>query len=371
MSTDKAIIGSEKVQSSRNQTIDIIKGIGIILVVWGHINIESIIEQFIGMFHMAIFFTASGYCWNKKHIKSFSAMKNNCVSKIRTLYFPFVFINIFFVLMNNVLIRIGMMSETAWLSGREILIHSVKAFFLLRCPGIISGPTWFLRTLFFVQLGHIILSYILYRVPHGRYVNWVVIFLCVGLSEYICVKGGSAQIQTMLSGYLAYNLGIAFKVLQSKGYFNSKRKSVITVSGLFSFFGLCVLTRFGEISFWNGQIKNTLFFVLASCMGWLMMWCVSSLCLQIEKVGNALSRIGKHTLVILLFHVLCFQPVTFLTVMLANLDRSILYEIYPVTVMYTLPLVGFVYFAAGVFGPLLIEYLYNRLKQTAGHLARS
>ena len=46
----------------RNISIDIIKGIGIILMVGGHCGMPF--THFIYLFHMAIFFMASGYCFN-------------------------------------------------------------------------------------------------------------------------------------------------------------------------------------------------------------------------------------------------------------------------------------------------------------------
>lgn len=47
---------------NRNINIDIIKGIGIILMVGGHCGMPF--THFIYLFHMAIFFMASGYCFN-------------------------------------------------------------------------------------------------------------------------------------------------------------------------------------------------------------------------------------------------------------------------------------------------------------------
>lgn len=48
----------------RNTKIDVIKGMAIILVVLGHCGFPA--TNFIYLFHMAVFFIASGYCWNEK-----------------------------------------------------------------------------------------------------------------------------------------------------------------------------------------------------------------------------------------------------------------------------------------------------------------
>lgn len=51
----------------RETYIDIAKGIGIILVVIGHLHgINHIIHDFFYLFHMPLFFIISGYLYNHK-----------------------------------------------------------------------------------------------------------------------------------------------------------------------------------------------------------------------------------------------------------------------------------------------------------------
>lgn len=50
--------------NKRDSCIDIIKGLGISFMVAGHCG--SPITKFITLFHMAIFFVASGYCYKEK-----------------------------------------------------------------------------------------------------------------------------------------------------------------------------------------------------------------------------------------------------------------------------------------------------------------
>lgn len=55
-------------QSQFNNYITIAKSIGIILMVLGHIEIPSLLKNFIYVFHMPLFFFCSGYLF--KDIKS-------------------------------------------------------------------------------------------------------------------------------------------------------------------------------------------------------------------------------------------------------------------------------------------------------------
>ena len=72
----------------RNNIIDILKGIAILLVVFGHICWEGISHEYLWGFHMAIFFFASGIFFStEKYNNSF---KNFFKAKIKGLIFPYV-----------------------------------------------------------------------------------------------------------------------------------------------------------------------------------------------------------------------------------------------------------------------------------------
>ena len=52
----------------RNETVDIIKGLGIFLVVLAHSGFP--LSQTVYLFHMPVFLMASGYCFNLRHAQS-------------------------------------------------------------------------------------------------------------------------------------------------------------------------------------------------------------------------------------------------------------------------------------------------------------
>lgn len=51
---------------NRNETINIARGIAIILMCTGHAFCPDMLCKFIYMFHMAFFFMSSGYFFNKE-----------------------------------------------------------------------------------------------------------------------------------------------------------------------------------------------------------------------------------------------------------------------------------------------------------------
>lgn len=72
------------VQSKRYDNIDVLKGLGIILVLLTHTNAALSWERFYTAFYMPFFFWASGYLYHNSPGKSFLN------KKIKTLIFPYL-----------------------------------------------------------------------------------------------------------------------------------------------------------------------------------------------------------------------------------------------------------------------------------------
>lgn len=69
----------------RIDTIDIIKGIGILLVIFGHVNTEGQLSRFfIYSFHMPLFFFFSGVVAH-----SSGNLMKDLIKSFRSLYIPF------------------------------------------------------------------------------------------------------------------------------------------------------------------------------------------------------------------------------------------------------------------------------------------
>lgn len=80
----------------RDTTLDIIKGILIILVVVGH---SGAFYNYIYLFHMAAFFIISGYCYKETYNQSLKSLQELLLKKIKRLYIPFVCINSLFLIL--------------------------------------------------------------------------------------------------------------------------------------------------------------------------------------------------------------------------------------------------------------------------------
>ena len=89
--------------------LDILKGIAIALVVIGHTRVSG--NSFIYLFHMAVFFIASGVFYSGWASKTVQTAFNFTVKKIKTLWRPFAVDISVFTLLNNVFVRIGVLID--------------------------------------------------------------------------------------------------------------------------------------------------------------------------------------------------------------------------------------------------------------------
>ena len=73
---------------TRIDYFDVLRGIGIVYMVLGHIYLGEVFDKYIHAFHMPIFFFVSGYFYNGDKYK---AAKNYLLHEMRTLMVPYTF----------------------------------------------------------------------------------------------------------------------------------------------------------------------------------------------------------------------------------------------------------------------------------------
>ncbi len=166
---------------ARNNNVDILKGIGIVLVVIGHeikglLNSNMLgpaeqlsmqIYDFIYIFHMPLFFFASGFLYYnvKKDTSIFDFIK----IKFASLYIPYLIFMIIRIV-SNVLMNEYVNHEMAWSDIYSIFYKPISVY-------------WFLLTLFKVSV-FIFLIDKLFRNNLGVFLFFIVIL--GALSIYDC-----------------------------------------------------------------------------------------------------------------------------------------------------------------------------------------
>ena len=109
--------------SKRDASIDICKGIGIMLMVLGHSGIPQGGFDFIYMFHMPLFFFVSGYCFNEKYLDTPIAFVKK---KIKGLWLPYVKYSLLFLLLHNLFCYLHIYSSLYGYQGHGVDILSIS-----------------------------------------------------------------------------------------------------------------------------------------------------------------------------------------------------------------------------------------------------
>ncbi|MBO6129749.1 MAG: acyltransferase family protein [Pseudobutyrivibrio sp.] len=185
---------------ARNNNIDIIKGIAIILMVYGHTF--GVARDFIYLFHMPVFIFVSGYCFNKAHGASLQQAEGYFFSRVRRLLIPYMGFNIVYAILNNVFISLNFYTDNGAFKQdvvfiqkaaqtlmhrkgvRELVLDVYNVLTFKEIPQM-GSASWFLIVLFLVCVIHCFVEY--------------------GIKEF----GSKARV-AVLCVLLAFNLLVAF-----------------------------------------------------------------------------------------------------------------------------------------------------------------
>ena len=157
--------------NERDDTLDIMKGLCILFVVIGH-TYTPVISNFVYLFHVAVFFMISGYCFNNKYLDSWKGGFNLLKKRLVSLWIPYVAWNLLFLLLQNFFLKIGLITNDKhyfdlnpltnygfvnFLPIRAFPKTILKSFFFMNCRPFVGG-LWFLGGLFFVTFTYSKLS---------------------------------------------------------------------------------------------------------------------------------------------------------------------------------------------------------------------
>lgn len=139
--------------AERSVTIDIAKGICILLVVFGHINYTPELQAFIYTFHMPFFFLLSGMLFSRERYPSFGAFLKR---KVRTLLCPFLFFGVL-----ALILRLGFAVISYGVSAqafKAIVPEIVNLILVPDSASVPNGPLWFLPCLFLMEILYYFIS---------------------------------------------------------------------------------------------------------------------------------------------------------------------------------------------------------------------
>lgn len=187
-------------QKGRSQWIDIAKGIGILLMIFGHMGIGDPKRIFIYSFHMPMFVLISGYLYRDRKKGYLELVKR----KSKSLLVPYFWTNVgayFFRL--ALLIYMGAFTLAGALGvakAQALSFLGGSSFYVKHFINIgTSGPIWFVTFLFCVTIIYPLIA----KLPiwNGKIKDIVILALLVGL----CYLG---RFYSIKNGFLPWNLDV-------------------------------------------------------------------------------------------------------------------------------------------------------------------
>ena len=270
--------------------IDYLKGLAILTVVFLHSfngydtnnTTTGIILKYITSFHMALFFSISGYLYNKK-IKNY---KVQIIKKTKTLVLPYIVYGVFvgFILENvRVIIR-----------GHEFDIFlTISKLLTLKISYLAS---WFLIVLFETYLLEYLINYISEKLKINE-VYIAIIHLVLLIVAFLC---------TNIEFMDLYKIKLVF-VSAAFFYFGkllSRKNIKITNSIALIIIGLVLCFINKTCTYSNFEFGDCVLFTLSACCsitGWINL--IKNVFIDYSNINNKKFRdFGQDSIIILLTH---------------------------------------------------------------------
>lgn len=303
----------EEINNNYNPTIGYIKSFAIILMVLGHACFDKMpgmphFFEFVAMFHMPIFFIASGYCFKIKYI---NAPKAYLTSKFKGIYWPYVKWCLLFLLLHNIFFNLNLYNDQYGYLGNVSSIYTfaeikTRAFEILvkmRSAEQLLGGYWFLNALFFGSL----IAWVVIRLVNNMLFGGAILVCVCTILNKTCWRIPLFDISSRsFAAALLIIIGYTIAKYKLKP-FNSWQ---IALGISFTLFG----SYFWKMSLSFDSYSNK-FFVPYILSATVATWSFYSLFDRVREMSNcctqALTFIGKHTLTILTWHLIVFKIVSF------------------------------------------------------------
>jgi len=301
------------VDTVRDDSIDFIKGVAIILMVACHAGVTGVAKHFVYLFHVSMFLLASGYFLNPEELSSIKGLVNFTLKRVRRLWFPFILWTGIFTLCHNPFIALYLDSGNMWNFGEY-----AKA--LCYVPFMWSMPTvccamWFVGVLFCVSLIYAFVSCV------GKHCHANVFWLQCVIAVCFLVFGNQIENNIILMKiggprifvcYALLHLGVVTKKVFIRWADVLGRHGGITL--VVSFVGLLALMLVESVELENNRYNNGLALAACAVFGWLLLRSLFQVLdghALLRWLTDGVSWVGKHTMPILIFHFMVFKMVTY------------------------------------------------------------
>lgn len=348
----------------RDLSIDIIKGIGIVLMVAGHCGFPF--RHFIYLFHMAIFFMASGYFYKESNSYDIKGVAQYIKRRLSTLWFVYVLCTTIFTLLHNVFIKMNIYTDNLlvheYAGGEHIKIaehisvtgmakNIIKAVFLHG-----GTPLWFIVILFEVSVGYIIIDFALNYILRKSNKKVIIaqsiisaVFLCIGFSLYL--SGYDLfKLNRVFSYYCLFHIGYLLRKYHISDRERTNKIHLVILGITFAV--LLVFNQLGTIELVDNYYVNPVYLIIVSITGWHFLYEIAFFIQKIALLTNVFVYLGQNTMAILILHLFSFKIINYIGVIIFK-QPICLVAAFPV--LYSGAAWWVIYTFTGVLIPLLLN----------------
>lgn len=274
-------------KNNRIDYIDFIRGVGIILMIMGHVWFGEIFDKWIHAFHMPLFFVVSGFFYTKNNKRTYlTIVKKNVLS----LIVPYIVLSTFYLILYYLLY------------GYNSMLGMIKYVCLFNTTTFpIAGAMWFLTSLFWT----IIIYTSMDRLIHNNILKNI-IFICIP----VVITFFSSKMMVLPFGLSQSIVGIGFyhfgnklyKYKDSKLLVKIKRMNILFVFLLFVINSIIILSN-KNINMRISLYDNFILFWINAIVAILILWyCSRKICEYNFKSINFIKNIGENSIVYLCFN---------------------------------------------------------------------
>lgn len=302
----------------KDSSISMLKALGIILMVSGHAYVCSPVEQAVGLFHMPLFFFASGYCFKPKYLDDAWTF---VIRKLKTLWWPTVKWMTIFVLLHNVYMWLGTYDNRTLLPGQmpyalyglpETWEKIWNVISKLQNEQPMIGGYWFMHQLWWGTL----ISYVAMRFLRNTKVSLLLLLaVCLSLKLFGEVEN---YFHINSVSFLASSFIVAGR------WFKEDIERYVDAKVSMSCLGLLVLSYYyWPTSMLSFDAENAVPYFFSAMAGTVFFLWVFRKWKQPSFLLRAMDYIGNHTLIILTWHFTCFFFVNLLLVHMYHYDTYV------------------------------------------------
>ena len=313
----------------RETRFTILKALAIIFVVLSHAGVPGWLNHFLFIFHVPVFFIGAGYFFHTKYVTD---ERTFVVHRVKGLYWPFLRWSLFFLIIHNLLFKLGILNETFGnASGGVLHPYNWQQFsqhlwsIVVNMSGyndFLCGTFWFFRALLLASLAFLLLFKLFgrsERFRNDRQIGWAILITAIALAVWKISCGLTAT--GISQGGLRELTGLMFMACG----FLIKQYGVVerlTWKWAVPSFLLLLLAAafFPSMMGYHADLSHFLRLPVPAVAGFLAFLYASILIDERSKYAKrALVYIGDRTLYIFAFHLVAFKAVSALKVWIYGL----------------------------------------------------